>query len=299
MDSTRIREPAFLVGVLSLIAMTVLLFQQRTITARLKSMEDAIAVQKVSAADAGSKLSGLEKTIQGFAAPFSSEGDGVTDEPIDLHSKAEAQALVEKIGKPPKAMALAEALAEIDGWVAMEPEREALQQYKQDLVAELRKLVRQEVARLHDDSLKAERGASAVERHVQAAQLIALYPMAADRPVIEEAKRISERHAEVGSRIEVIRRQRYNAWVLQRSEETIKAINDTASSFKTADNPKVMDFAVQKLGEVDPILLEPVVAQLYNYAIEQAIANVSETQKVELRRRMLDPSVKRKSYGDF
>jgi len=60
-----------------------------------------------------------------------------------------------------------------------------------------------------------------------------------------------------------------------------------------------IDATVKQLGEVDPLLLEPVVAQLYNYAVEQAKSNVNSEQQLELGRRIIDPAIKRKGYGDF
>ena len=123
--------------------------------------------------------------------------------------------------------------------------------------------------------------------------------MDASQTVIEEANRLSSRHSEVGVRIDVIKRQRYNAWALTKIEETINAVNSITSSSTGTDNVKTIEVTVNTLGQIDPLLLEPFVSQLYNYALEQAKSNINSGQRIELGKRLIDTKHIRKSYGDF
>jgi len=59
------------------------------------------------------------------------------------------------------------------------------------------------------------------------------------------------------------------------------------------------DALVKNLGEVDPNLLEPAVMELYSYAIELTKDDLAEQEKVELAKRLTDPSIHRKTMGDF
>ena len=53
------------------------------------------------------------------------------------------------------------------------------------------------------------------------------------------------------------------------------------------------------LGPVDPSLLEPAVLDLYNYVIENTKGKIYEGEKTELAKKLTDPSIRRKTLGDF
>lgn len=309
MDLKRLTEPTFVVGALCCVLLVALLAsrlaepspQRATSTEsvdvrpHLRELHAAINAVDARFASLDDRLNNLEETLEQR-----------TDEPIpddeldiEIHTKADAEKLVTELGSSPTSSQLAECLAEIDVWVGTPQDWESLQAFKIAQVSALRQLVKKELADLHNKALKAETGAMASDYHAKASQVIALYPMDSSKSVLDEAKHLSSRHSEVGVRIDVIRRQRYNAWAMTRIQETINEINSIASSFKTSDNPKTIDAAVKHLGEIDPLLLEPVVAQLYNHAVEQAKSNVNSEQQLELGRRMINPAIRRKAYGDF
>lgn len=305
MDLKRFQEPAFLAAALSCVLVLIL------ITLRLQSTTTSLEVSDVrpqfeqlqqSIRETESRLASFEATIakllQNNEQPIDSLDNEATD-PIELFNKDDAEKRFAELGESPSAYAFAETLSIVDGWLSKPEDSDALQQFKASKVAKLRQLVKQDVESLHEQALKAETGAKSTEIYARASQALALYPMDSTNSVLDEARHLSARHSDVGIRIEVIRRQRYNAWAMDRIEETIKAINSIASSFRTADNPRTIDATVQHLGEIDPTLLEPVVAQLYNYAVEQAKSNISSEQQLELGRRIIDPAIKRKNFGDF
>lgn len=309
MDWKRLSEPAFIAAALSCVLLLTLIgFRAGSTSPSEPASGEAIdprpQLQELKSAvkAATERLAGLETCISKLQQSIDPSADSPKpqdDASYPLHTKAEAEKLIADIGKTPTTEQLAERLAEIDGWVGTPEDLGELQKFKMQQILSLRQLVKKELADLHQKALKAETGTEASEFHAKASQILALYPIDSSKAVLEEAKALSSKHSDVGVRIEIIRRQRYNAWAITRIEETIKAINSIATSFKTSDNPKTIEATVKHLGEVDPILLEPVIAQLYNYAVEQAKGNVNSEQQLELGRRLIDPSIKRKGYGDF
>jgi hypothetical protein len=288
MDINRFREPPFVAATASCFLALLLLVMLILLQSNIKTIQGHLA--------------GLEFKFDKLQQTFDQSSDIAGYEAGDVfefHTKEDAVKLIRDLGESPTAEKFAETLATIDGWVGKPEDADSLQQFKASQVTILRQLVKKEVELLHEQALKAETGANSAELHAKVSQTLALYPMDSTKPVLDEARSLSSKHSEVGMRIDVIRRQRYNAWAMTRIEETIKAINSIATSFKTSDNPMTIDTTVKQLGEVDPLLLEPVVAQLYNYAVEQAKSNINSEQQLELGRRMIDPAIKRKGYGDF
>jgi hypothetical protein len=84
---------------------------------------------------------------------------------------------------------------------------------------------------------------------------------------------LSAQQAEVANRIEMIRRQRYNRWSAQQIDYAIWGYNQKSSLLHPKnENKDLMDSTVSTLGEVDPILLEPVVLELYPTPLDEASA---------------------------
>ena len=65
------------------------------------------------------------------------------------------------------------------------------------------------------------------------------------------------------------------------------------------ENKALVDSLVYTLGEVDPVLLEPVVLELYNYVVDLTKGSISEKDKVDLAKRLTDSGIRRKTLGDF
>lgn len=282
MDSKRLSEPSFIASALSCV---LLFFLLATRTSGPSPSKDTS--QPVTSPDLQAAIKGLENQIgtlevkldalvQTLDQPSDAAG-GTLEQGVELHTKQDAEKVIADLGNSPTAERLAEALATVDGWVADPGEADALQEFKASQVTALRKLVKNDVDHLHEQALKADTGKKAAELYTKASQILAIYPTDSSESVLDEARSLSSKHSEVGVRINVIRRQRYNAWAMTRIEEAIKAINSIASSIITSDNPKTIDATVKQLGEIDPLLLEPVVVQLYNYAIDQAKINVTRS----------------------
>jgi hypothetical protein len=127
-----------------------------------------------------------------------------------------------------------------------------------------------------------------------------MYPMSEEKGVIEEAKQLSAQQGELAVRLEVVRRQRYNHWAAEQVEQAILDYNNTKSRIPyRTDRDKLVTDLVGNMGAVDPALLEPTVLELYNYVVDLTKAALSEQEKIELAKRMTDPTLKRKTLGDF
>jgi hypothetical protein len=298
MDWRRFQEPSFIAAALSCILLFAMLTTRRPMPAPNfqslhKECTEAMNTTANHIQALEDKIDKLERTLNQIEAVETSIGE------VDLPTIKEAEELMTGLGKSPTAEEFAKALATIDNWIVSPDEADSFQQFKTSQVVELRQLVTNEIKVLHERALKADNGTSAAELHAKASQTLALFPMDTAQSVLDEARTLSSKHSEVGARIDALRRQRYNEWAMTQIEAAIKAINAIASSFKTSDNPKTIVTVVNHLGKVDPLLLEPVVAQFYNYAVDQAKNNVNSEQQLELGRRMIDPVIERKGYENF
>lgn len=226
-----------------------------------------------------------------------SSGNTTTSE---LHTIAEARAAVNKLGNSPSAEKLAEELALIDGWVIKPEEEKEFNSYKLELIALLQNQVKQEVLFLQKEALNASSGQEGMTKYSEAGRILALYPISQDKNIIEEAKKLSSAQLELASRVEGIRRQRYNRWASERIEAAIKGYNANKSAipYKT-DRPKLVQSLIESIGAVDPLLLEPAVLELYNYCIDNTKGVLYESEKIELAKQLSNPNSLRKILGDF
>lgn len=229
------------------------------------------------------------------AATVSSAGDTAS-----LRSAADVETAIRKLGESATAQQLATCLADLDEWTLRPGEEQKCITLKLKLAARLRQRVAREVHNLQSAALEASTGAEAIARHGEAGQVLALYPMSQDSAVLDEAKRLSAQQTEVASRIESTRRQRYNRWASQQIEAAIDGYNKGSSYWSPKkENKTLMDSLVKCLGSVDPSLMEPAVMELYNYVIDLTKGSISEKDKIELAKRLTDPSISRKTLGDF
>ena len=253
----------------------------------------------------GREVAHAREEVQILLSKLRTEDDGLLDEAgTDSHVRfptlSEAEGLVQKLGVNPSAEQLAEAILTIDGWLIKPGEEEAFKKYKLDQQSRLRQLVKVEVWAHQDAAINAATSAEGMEQHAEAGRILAFYPMSDDPSVVGEAKLLAARQTEVVGRLEALRRQRYNRWATEQIEKAIDFFNANVSHFNPFnDNAVLIDSLVKNLGEVDPVWLEPAVLELYNYVIDRTKGSISEQNKMELAKRLTDPSVRRKVLGDF
>jgi len=252
-------------------------------------------------ADLDAKIAALDVKLDKLLGATSAE-DGFSPLPTDteVRTAADAKQAIKKLGTTPGAEKLAAALAAIDAWTVKPEQEKEFREYKLTLAAQLRKSVKGEVVALQKAALDAAAGSDGAKKHSEAGRILALYPMSEDKAVIEEAKLLSSQQGELAVRLEVIRRQRYNHWAAERIEAAIDGYNSTASRvpYRT-DREKLVASLVDKMGAVDPALLEPTVLDLYNYVVDLTKGALYEAEKITLAKQMTDPTISRKTLGDF
>lgn len=250
-------------------------------------------------------LKDLRGQVQVIVSKLRSENDGlideaVPDENVRFATVADAEAEISKLGDRPSAERLAGVLMAIDEWLIRPGEEEQFKKFRLGHLDRLRKLVKDEVEEHQEAALKAATGAQGAKEHAEAGRLLVLYPMSDEPNVVEEAKSLAGRQSELVGRLEAIRRQRYNRWAAGQVETTLDYFNANVSHYNPFnDNAVLIDSLVKSLGQVDPVVLEPSVLELYNYVIERTKGSISEKNKVELAKRLTDPAVRRKALGDF
>jgi hypothetical protein len=253
----------------------------------------------------GREVAHAREEVQILLSKLRTEEDGLLDEAgTDSHVRfptlSEAEGLVQKLGVNPSAEQLAEAILTIDGWLIKPGEGEAFKKYKLDQQSRLRQLVKAEVWAHQDEAINAATSAEGMKQHAEAGRILAFYPMSDDPSVVGEAKLLAARQTEVVVRLEALRRQRYNRWATEQIEKAIDFFNANVSHFNPFnDNAVLIDSLVKNLGEADPVWLEPAVLELYNYVIDRTKGSITEQNKMELAKRLTDPSVRRKVLGDF
>jgi len=248
-------------------------------------------------------LAKLEEQVGALSAkvdelrPMVTERD---DGAPQFHTTKEAQQIVAKLGTSPTAENLAKALGQLDEWLVKPEEEAAFTEFKRSQLSVLRKQIEKELHDLHTQALNAPNGEEAATIDMRAGQLLSLFPMGTEPATIVLAQKLSREHANVGTRLQSIQRQRYNQWATNRIEAAIDGYNKNASYRHPIDeNPKLIESLVDNLKEVDPLLLEPVVLDLYNYVIDLTRKSVSENDSVNMAKRLSSADNKRKSLGDF
>jgi hypothetical protein len=265
------------------------------------------AVQVGNAVQETDRLNEQLRSLCGeFHVLAGSEAENTNETPLpdaeqfELRTAAEAEEAIKKLGDAPTTHQIAICLLELDEWVIRPDDEQSVLRLKQGVAAQLREQVRQEVIEKLRACLSAPSGDESIRIYGEAGQILALYPMSEDQYVIDEAKALSARRIDIANRIDVLRRQRYNQWASRQIESAIDGYNKKSSYWSPMrENGELMDSLVQSLGEIDPVLIEPAVMELYNYVIDLTKGSISEKDKIDLAKRLTDPSISRKTLGDF
>ncbi|MBI5762867.1 MAG: hypothetical protein HZA51_04995 [Planctomycetes bacterium] len=218
----------------------------------------------------------------------------------EVHSIKDVEALIKTASAKNNAVECATALATIDSWSFRPDDLKSVDELKRGLMTKLREKIVNEVHEKQRLALASATARGGFELHADAGQILSLYPMSDDLSVLAEAKQLSAEQAEVAVRLDSLRRLRYNSWAVERIRAAIDGYyaNSSLASPKK-ENPKLMKSLVDNLGEVDPVLLEPVPMELYNYVIALTKDSIAEPDKIELAKMLVDPAKKRKGMGDF
>lgn len=243
--------------------------------------------------------------ISGEVAKLVTGSDGQSDamisgeEPV-FKTAEQAREKVRALADKPTAESFARVLSEIDGWLVTPQDEKKVEELKATLIFQLRNLVKTGVNLHLERALQSPSSATAMSELNEAQRILPLYPMSNERSVINEATQLSTRQTEVATRLEALRRQRYNRWALDEVERANKHYNDNVSRWNPLnDNKSLLSPLIAALAPIDPAFLEPAVVQLYVYIVERTKRSLSEPNRFDFARGLTDPSVSRKTLGDF
>lgn len=249
------------------------------------------------------QIAQLEKLVVTLADMTPKRGE---TEPSDLlgsaklHSLADVEKQFAAIGVSTSATTLAKTIAEVDEWL-IEPKFSTPVQKLLDIhLAELRQRVIDEVKNKHALALSAKTGADAARVFNEAGVLVALFPMGESSSIVDNARWLTSSHRNVGLKIEVAKRMRYNQWAVTRIEQALQGYHAQSRFLSPKkENAALIDSLVKYLGEVDPNQLEPSVLGIYNYVVEITKESISETDKMNLAKRLTAPEIRRSHSDDF
>jgi hypothetical protein len=105
---------------------------------------------------------------------------------------------------------------------------------------------------------------------------------------------------DAATRLDALRRQRYNKWAIDQIELAINYYNVNVSKWNpTISNRGLLGPLTDYLGPVDPMFLEPAVLELYNYIVDKMKGSLSEANNLEFAKWLTDPRIGRKALGDL
>lgn len=195
-------------------------------------------------------------------------------------------------------IAVAQLAAEIDGWDFVAEDQGRARAFLDELLKQLRGMIRNEVASLSTAAVAAPDGKTAVEQIEKIRSLLTLYPT----PFTVEGKvqldKISTDLQATIVRVAEIRRLRYNRWAITKLELALSSYRQKKSLMGT-DKNALIDDCIKLMKEIDTRYLEPAVVDLYRYVFNLTRDAVDEPGRIKLARGFVDDSVKRKTPADF
>lgn len=213
---------------------------------------------------------------------------------------AEAKARISALGHAPIPLELAKAISEIQDWTVRPEEEEEFQGFQSDQLIGLRQLIVAEVRAHQDAALTAKKSPESAAEFSVAQRMLVLYPLSDEENVIEQAQQLSARQAEISVRLEALRRQRYNRWAIDQTEDALNYFNQHKSKSVLSDrNKDLVGPMARRLGEIDPALLEPVVSDLYRDVLDKVKGRLSAANWTLFAKQLTDPKLVRKSLGEI
>lgn len=208
-----------------------------------------------------------------------------------LMSYVQVTNLLASLPAKPTAQEIADLLIQLGGWTFPDEELERVERVETDLAAKLRDEVKAEVTDLHRLALESADYTAGHEHLRRAGAVLALFPLSDDPETLQEAEALSSKQREVARRLELIRRQRYNHWAAGEVEEALRILREGAKNAR--------DTAITALSTIDPPLLEPAVASVYSYAIEEITDDLKGDKKASVAKQLTVATAHRKTLEDF
>ncbi len=195
------------------------------------------------------------------------------------------------INKPKSSSALADLLNTISLSTYSAEDQKKVANIESEIIYELRKQVRSEVADMQDKALKSKNYREGIGFLRDAGNVLALYPMSDDKAVVNEATYLSSRQSEILTRLELIRRQRYNYWAATQIQLALKIFRE--------QKKEGVQKAIKYIRTIEPSLLEISVSNLYSYTIEQLVDEFKKDEKANITKAVTNPSIQRVGLENF
>lgn len=222
------------------------------------------------------------------------------EDSIQLHSFKDVNQHISSLHTPVRAKDMALAIAEIDSWMIEPESEESVKNLIDQKLDELRFKIVSEVKEESQKALDAPKSKEAREILNNISLLISLYPMSEKQEVIEQAQKLTDDQRKLVLKLESLKRLRYNQWAVSRVEQALNSYHKNSSLWRPKqENKALIDSLVKHLGEVDPNLLEPIVLNLYNYAVDITKESISEDDRIKLAKALTEPAIQRLSYEEF
>jgi hypothetical protein len=253
----------------------------------------------------GMSIHGLRSELESWRNDFQAmstigTSDGVPPDATELEmTDADAATEIGTLVDKNKAEDFAKVISKVDGWLVKRDDEENVKERIAEQLPRLRELVTKEVGDLQTEALIITPSAMGSKALDQAGRILALYPMSDDPDVIKNAKKLADRQIEAATRLDVLRRQRYNRGAIDQIEAAIKYFHENVKRNPINKNTALIGPLADFLGPIDPMLLEPVALELYNDIIDRTKGKLSEENQLELAKKLTDPEIKRKPMDDF
>lgn len=217
-----------------------------------------------------------------------------------LKTEADVSEALGALGDQSTVEDYARVILEVDGWAIRPEDAAAVQERLAQLMPPFRAKVKSRVVDLQSAALSEPSSSAGAEKLDEAGRILALYPLSEDPEVLAEAKQLADQQADAVVRLEGLRRQRYNEWALIQVAYAIDYYNANTNRWNPLrDNGALIGPLTGHLGSIDPLLLEPSVAELYGYIVGKVREGLSDADKVRFAKNLIDPATDRKSLGDF
>lgn len=204
---------------------------------------------------------------------------------------------------------LAEAIADVDGWLYDQADESKARERINDEVGKLRDRISNEIHGLCQTALKSTNGASAQKYMARVNKLLMLYPTPATDDQRAALDKLAREILQSSQRIDEIRQLRYNDWAIWQVQTALSNYHALikVNNFKdlkklvSTNKEELIQKCAKPLGEIDPAQLEPAVMDLYNYAygLIRDGMGTDEAYLVKLAKVFADPAHTRRSPEEF
>ena len=193
---------------------------------------------------------------------------------------------------------MAPVLAEVDQWIYASDEEEAAKRKLGKITDRFRELIEDAIERRLRGAVTSKNGTEATAALEEVNELLSIYPAPMTDGQRTRLREVTESILDSSRRVGEIRRLRYNTWATSQIEKALGSYHEH-TRWRDAKDDVFVRSCVDALKDIDPASLDPVVMDLYSYALNLTIAKIGESSRITLAKKLTDPSIERKSPSNF